>query len=87
MDVLALDYIDVNRTISDDIQEIHNVLGIEAAREALLSEMTGVFDNDGTYINYHHLSLLCDRMTASSHMVSIFRHGINNDNIGPIATE
>lgn len=85
MDVLALDYIDVNRTISDDIQEIHSVLGIEAAREALLTEMTGVFENDGTYINYHHLSLLCDRMTASSGMVSIFRHGINNDNIGPIA--
>ncbi len=85
MDVLALDYIDVNRTISDDIQEIRSVLGIEAAREALLSEMTGVFENDGTYINYHHLSLLCDRMTASAGMVSIFRHGINNDNIGPIA--
>ena len=85
MDVLALDYIDVSRTISDDIQEIRSVLGIEAAREALLSEMTGVFENDGTYINYHHLSLLCDRMTASSGMVSIFRHGINNDNIGPIA--
>ena len=85
MEVLALDYIDVNRTISDDIQEIHSVLGIEAAREALLTEMTGVFENDGTYINYHHLSLLCDRMTASSGMVSIFRHGINNDNIGPIA--
>jgi DNA-directed RNA polymerase beta' subunit len=85
MDVLALDYINVNRTISDDIQEIRSVLGIEAAREALLAEMTGVFENDGTYINYHHLSLLCDRMTASASMVSIFRHGINNDNIGPIA--
>jgi DNA-directed RNA polymerase beta' subunit len=85
MDVLALDYVDVSRTISDDIQEIRSVLGIEAAREALLTEMTGVFENDGTYINYHHLSLLCDRMTASAGMVSIFRHGINNDNIGPIA--
>jgi DNA-directed RNA polymerase beta' subunit/intein/homing endonuclease len=85
MDVLALDYIDVSRTISDDIQEIRSVLGIEAAREALLTEMTGVFENDGTYINYHHLSLLCDRMTASAGMVSIFRHGINNDSIGPIA--
>jgi DNA-directed RNA polymerase beta' subunit len=85
MDALALDYVDVSRTISDDIQEIRSVLGIEAAREALLSEMTGVFENDGTYINYHHLSLLCDRMTASAGMVSIFRHGINNDNIGPIA--
>jgi DNA-directed RNA polymerase II subunit RPB1 len=40
---------------------------------------------DSTYINYHHLSLLCDRMTMSYKMISIFRHGINNDNIGPIA--
>ena len=40
---------------------------------------------DGVYINYHNFSVLCDRMTYSSKMISIFRHGINNDNIGPIA--
>jgi len=39
----------------------------------------------GTYINHHHISLLCDRMTTNHKMVSIFRHGINNDDIGPIA--
>ena len=37
------------------------------------------------YINYHHLSLLCDRMTATKDMVSIFRSGILNDDIGPIS--
>jgi DNA-directed RNA polymerase II subunit RPB1 len=31
------------------------------------------------------MALLCDRMTANYKLVSIFRHGINNDNIGPIA--
>ena len=31
------------------------------------------------------MALLCDRMTCKSKMVSIFRHGINNDDIGPIA--
>ena len=31
------------------------------------------------------MSLLCDRMTFSKKMISIFRHGINNDDIGPIA--
>ena len=31
------------------------------------------------------MNLLCDRMTFTSKMISIFRHGINNDNIGPIA--
>ena len=29
--------------------------------------------------------MLCDRMCATKKMVSIFRHGINNDDIGPIA--
>ena len=37
------------------------------------------------WINYHHLSLLCDRMTVNQNLVSVFRHGINNDDIGPIA--
>ena len=81
--VLALDTIDVTRTVSNDIQEIYRVLGIEAARVAILNELMDSFDT--TYINHHHLSVLCDRMTANETMVSIFRHGINNDNIGPIA--
>ena len=37
------------------------------------------------YYNSHHLNLLCDRITTNYKMVSIFRHGINNDDIGPIA--
>ena len=82
---LSLDYIDVTRTISNDIQEIYKVLGIEAARVAILTELSEVMEFDNTYINYHHLIMLADRMTASAKMVSIFRHGINNDDIGPIA--
>jgi DNA-directed RNA polymerase II subunit RPB1 len=81
--VLALDSIDVTRTVSNDIQEIYRVLGIEAARVAIMNELMESFDS--TYINHHHLSVLCDRMTANESMVSIFRHGINSDNIGPIA--
>jgi DNA-directed RNA polymerase II subunit RPB1 len=82
---LSLDYIDVTRTISNDIQEIYSVLGIEAARVAIFNELSEVLEFDNTYINYHHLIMLADRMTASAKMVSIFRHGINNDDIGPIA--
>ena len=85
LDLLALDYIDVNRTVTNDIQEIYRVLGIEAARQAIYNEISEVIEFDSTYINYHHLSILCDRMTCNNSMVSIFRHGINNDNIGPIA--
>ena len=65
--------------------EVYHVLGIEAARQTIYNEMNEVIEHDGTYINYHHIGLLCDRMTCNKKMVSIFRHGINNDNIGPIA--
>jgi len=85
LDVLALDYIDNVRTFSNDIMEIYNVLGIEAARQTIYNELAEVLEFDGNYINYHHMALLCDRMTYSSKLISIFRHGINNDNIGPIA--
>jgi DNA-directed RNA polymerase II subunit RPB1 len=85
MDVLALEYIDASRTFSNDIVEVYNLLGIEAARQAIYNELVDVIEFDGTYINYHHFSILCDRMTFTNKMISIFRHGINNDNIGPIA--
>ena len=85
LDVLGLDYIDNTRTFSNDIVEIYNVLGIEAARQAIYNELVDVIEFDGTYINYHNFSVLVDRMTFTSKMISICRHGINNDNIGPIA--
>ena len=85
LETLALDYIDGSRTYSNDIKEIFNVLGIEAARQVIYNEFVEVMEFSDVYINYHHLSLLCDRMTSTQNMVSIFRSGILNDDIGPIA--
>jgi DNA-directed RNA polymerase II subunit RPB1 len=85
MDVLAFDFIDSTRTYSNDIKEIFDVLGIEAARQTVYNELYEVMEFAGVYINYHHLSLLCDRMTSTKNMVSIFRSGILNDDIGPIS--
>lgn len=85
MDVLALDFIDTARTFTNDIQETYRVLGIEAARQILYDEFVDAMEFSGVYINYHHLSLLCDRMTSNINMVPIYRSGILNDNIGPIS--
>jgi DNA-directed RNA polymerase II subunit RPB1 len=85
IDLLSNELIDSNRTFTNDIQEIYRVLGIEAMRQAIFNELSEVIEFDSTYINYHHLSLLADRMTASDNPISIFRHGINNDDIGPLA--
>ena len=85
MQTLSLDFIDSTRTISNDIKEVFHVLGIEAARQIIYNELVEVMEFSGVYINYHHLSLLCDRMTSTENMVPIFRSGILNDDIGPIS--
>jgi DNA-directed RNA polymerase beta' subunit len=85
LEALAVDYIDYKRSYSNDIREVFNVLGIEAARQVIYNEFVEVMEFSGVYINYHHLSLLCDRMTLTSDMVPIFRSGILNDDIGPLA--
>jgi DNA-directed RNA polymerase II subunit RPB1 len=85
LDVLGLDYVDATRLFSNDIREMFDVFGIEAARQMIYNEMVEVMEFSGVYINYHHLSLLCDRMTCNMNMVPIFRSGLLNDNVGPIA--
>lgn len=85
LSLLGLNYIDTTRTYSNDIREVHYVLGVEAARQLIFMEITEVMEHSDVHINYHHLSLLVDRMTCRDKMVAIDRHGINNDDIGPIA--
>lgn len=83
LSILALDFVDAKRTVTNDIREIYDVLGIEAARQAIMNEVSEVMEDN--YINHHHLSVLCDRMTCSDKLVAFNRYGINGDNIGPIA--
>ena len=85
LEVLGLAYIDYKRTYSNDIYEVFDVLGIEAARQVILNELTEVMEFAGVYIGYAHLSVLADRMTYSKDMVAVYRSGILNDDIGVIA--
>jgi len=85
LDALALDFIDTRKTLSNDIREVFNVLGIEAARQMLYNEIMEVMEFADANVNYHHLNLLCDRMCMTQDLTPIFRSGILNDDIGPIA--
>ena len=84
-DLFTLDFIDYTRTYSNDIREMYDFLGIEAARQNILNEFNEVMEASDAYVNYHHLSILCDRMTVKAELVPMFRSGIMNDDIGPIA--
>ena len=85
IDILAHPNVDASKTISNDINEIYETLGIEAARQALFNELADVIKFADLYVNYRHLSLLADTMTNKGYMLSIDRHGINRVDIGPLA--
>lgn len=59
-------------------------MGIEAVRKAIEREMNQVISFDGSYVNYRHLALLCDVMTAKGHLMAITRHGINRQEVGAL---
>ena len=82
--VMTHEGVDFRRVYSNDICEIVQVLGIEAARIALLRELRNVISFDGSYVNYRHLALLCDTMTCRGYLVAITRHGINRVDAGPL---
>lgn len=84
MRVLSEQDVDPTRTYSNDICEIFSTLGIEAVRKAVEKEMNHVISFDGSYVNYRHLALLCDVMTAKGHLMAITRHGINRQDVGAL---
>ncbi|XP_071451933.1 DNA-directed RNA polymerase II subunit RPB1 [Hetaerina americana] len=84
MRVLSERDVDPVRTFSNDICEIFSVLGIEAVRKSVEKEMNTVLQFYGLYVNYRHLALLCDVMTAKGHLMAITRHGINRQDTGAL---
>jgi DNA-directed RNA polymerase II subunit RPB1 len=83
-DVLTVPGVDTRRTYSNHFIQIFDVFGIEAARAALMRELTLVLAFDGSYVNHRHLSLLVDIMTSRGHLMAITRHGINRADTGAL---
>jgi DNA-directed RNA polymerase II subunit RPB1 len=84
LDIFNSEYVDFINTFSNDIIEMYETLGIEAARNILIEEITNVM-SDASYINDRHIDLLCDIMTNKGYLTSINRQGINRGDIGPLA--
>ncbi len=81
--LLAHPNIDGSRTMPNDVWEVYNTLGIEAAREFLVREFGNVVGSDGTYINQSHLKLISDVMTDTGKPTPISRYGISRESAGP----
>jgi DNA-directed RNA polymerase II subunit RPB1 len=83
-DVLAVDGVDATRTYTNDLYQIVEVFGIEAARAALAKELTNVLAFDGSYVNHRHIALLVDVMTYRGSISAVTRHGINRADTGAL---
>ena len=77
-------YFDYTQIKTNDINNVLEVLGIEAARTLLLAEIRKVIEFDGTYVNMRHFLTLVDTMTYKGDIMAITRHGINKSNTGPL---
>jgi DNA-directed RNA polymerase II subunit RPB1 len=75
--------VDPTRLYTTNVHDVLDILGIEASRAVLLSEIDSLFAHAG--VNYRHLGLLIDTMTRNGRLMSVDRYGINKNNIGPLA--
>ena len=83
--IMNNEFVDPTRSISNDIIEIYEILGIEAAREILMKEIIEVVEHASEYINNRHIQLLCDTMTSRGELISINRQGLSKADVGPLA--
>jgi DNA-directed RNA polymerase beta' subunit len=77
--------IDKTRSMSNDMWEIYEIFGIEAARQFLIEEYMDIVSSDGTFVNASNVELLVDIMVYTGTIISISRYGQKKVGCGPMA--
>jgi len=75
-EIMEFKGIDKTRTISNDLHEVCDVLGVEVARAAIIREIEKVKNSQGLDIDKRHLMLIADAMTTTGVVKGITRMGI-----------
>ncbi len=77
--------VDRNNIYTNNIQEIYEFMGIEAARNAIVQEAKQVLDEQNLTVDIRHLMLVADMMTLTGEISAIGRHGISGSKTSVIA--
>ena len=75
-DVFKLEFVNPDKTTTNDIFEIEKILGIEAARNGIMIEVAKVIDEQGLNVDLRHIMLISDIMTTSGTVLGVNRYGI-----------
>jgi len=84
-EIFQTDGVDVARTTSNDILEINEVLGIEAARKAIVEEAFKVIESQGLNVDIRHIMLVADTMCGSGTVKGITRYGVVSEKASVLA--
>jgi DNA-directed RNA polymerase subunit A" len=84
-EVLKIKGIDPNRVYTNNVSEIAEVLGIEAARVAIIKEAFQVLDQQGLDVDVRHVILVADLMTSTGRIRQIGRHGVSGEKSSVLA--
>jgi len=84
-EILKMDEVDCTRTTTNDLYEIEAVLGIEAARQAIINEVNKVLESQGLDVDLRHVLLIADTMCVSGNMKGITRYGIVSEKASVLA--
>ena len=74
--ILAFEGVDASRTTTNDIHEVAKVLGIEAARAAIVKEALDTLGGQGLDVDVRHILLIADVMTVDGFIRPIGRYGV-----------
>ncbi len=74
--ILSYPGVDKTRTITNDVFEISRILGIEAARSAIINETLETMREQGVDTDERHVLLVADTMTFEGVIKPIGRYGI-----------
>jgi len=74
--VIAVQGVDPTRVYTNNVHEVAQVLGIEAARATLVREVMSTLDEQGLEVDIRHIFLVADLMTSKGYIQQIGRHGI-----------
>ncbi|KAL0255697.1 hypothetical protein I308_100504 [Cryptococcus tetragattii IND107] len=74
---LADELVDLDRLSSNDIYAILTTFGVEAARRAIIDEVSSVFGAYGIAVDYRHLTIIADYMTHAGGFRPFNRTGIS----------
>jgi DNA-directed RNA polymerase subunit A" len=83
--VLRTKGVDSTRTVSNHIHEVAETLGVEAARQVIIREATGVLEEQGLDVDIRHIMLVADLMTATGDIRQIGRHGVSGEQSSVLA--